>query len=338
MNWIEYLYEKLTIIFINLFSALTLSVFLKLMGLPNNALIIILICWFFIITLTLLFEYIKLNHKYNKINHELEKLDKKYLIAELFETPDSQIEKIYNKTLKAAAKSMIEEAGQTREGLLFYKEYIERWIHEIKTPIAAIDFICQNHTTEETTRIDKELQRINYLVEQALYYARSEIVEKDYFVKHVRLFDVVQHTLLNNRSALLEQHFKLNIEETEDQIWTDEKWLNYILGQILSNAIKYRNSKEPKLHIYSRCTDNGIRLFIEDNGIGISEAELPRIFEKGFTGNNRSNSKSTGIGLYLCKKLCDKLGLIITAESEEGCYTRIILFFPVGKLTSDCME
>ena len=335
MNLYEYIYEKLGIIIVNLFSMFALSIFLKLLGLSFDPVLIILICWLVILVATLSVEYLRLKGKYAYINRQLDTLDQKYLICELLGKPSTQIEKIYYEMLRSANKSMIEEVGRAREVQHSYKEYIEEWIHEIKTPITAIDLICKNHKSEVTDRIKKELSTIDYLVEQALYYARSEIVEKDYFVKKIPLFDVVQKSILNVRTAILENHIQLLVDETDDIVFTDEKWLNFIIIQILTNSIKYCKKENAQIHIYAEKLKNGVTLAIEDNGIGISPAELPRIFEKGFTGSNRANSKSTGIGLYLCKKLADKLGLTIKAESEKGKFTKITLFFPTDNFIND---
>lgn len=334
MNLFAFLYEKLMILFLHLFSALALIIFLKLMDIPKGAILLICICWFFIIVITFGYEYIKGKRKYKEMQEKLREIDQKYLIGELLNSPDTMLERIYYDMLKSSLKSMIEEVGRAGDGQQSYKEYIEKWIHEIKTPITAIDLICKNHENEETKRIKKELQGIYYLVEQALYYARSEIVEKDYFVKKLRLFDVVQNAVMANRMSFLDNHIGIAVEETEAMVYTDEKWLSYILNQILNNSIKYRKPHDAKILIYSNTKEGGVELVMEDNGVGISKVELSRIFEKGFTGIQRNNSKSTGIGLYLCKKLCDKLGLSIMAESEKDKYTRITLFFPVGKLTS----
>ena len=121
------------------------------------------------------------------------------------------------------------------------------------------------------------------------------------------------------------------MKQSEILLKGDSKWLEFILNQIIVNSIKYRNNINPKVKIYLQEIKNGTKLIIEDNGIGISKDEIERIFEKGFTGNiGRINSKSTGIGLYLCKKLCDKLGLLIGIESEIDTYTKVSITFPMG--------
>ena len=167
-------------------------------------------------------------------------------------------------------------------------------------------------------------------MEQALYYARSENVEKDYFVKEFQLFDAIRPALLENRSLLLEEKIALQIEETDDIVYTDEKWLTYIISQILSNSIKYHRTKDACIKISAAHTGSSVSLILEDNGRGIPAADLPRVFEKGFTGTVRTNRQSTGMGLYLCRKLCLKLGLSIRADSVCGDGTKITIDFPTG--------
>lgn len=335
MSLIDYICDRVLLLLLQLFCAIGLTLFLKMMGLSSSAILIILLCWIFVLISYLASQYYQVKRKYRTMHQLLSELDQKYLICEILNKPSNQLEKVYFNMLYEATKSMTEEIGKAREAQQSYKEYIEKWIHEVKTPITAIQLICNNHKSEETKRIEQELQRIYYLVEQTLYYARSETVEQDYFIKKIRLFDIVQSVILNQRTVFMENQISLIVDETQDMVWTDEKWLSYIINQIISNAIKYHQNVNAKIHIFSKVTTQGISLSIEDNGIGISESDIPRIFEKGFTGTNRNNKQSTGLGLYLCKKLCDKLGLDISAESVKGLCTRITLSFPIGRLTAD---
>lgn len=334
----EFLYEKLYIILLNIFSAFTLAIFLKLLSIDNGPMIVIIIIWIMVLICTFLLEYFSLKNKYKEINKKLDALDQKYLICELLHKPESKLEKVYFNMLRQANKSMIEQVGKSRDIQVSYKEYIEEWIHEIKNPIAAIDLICKNYKTEESNRISKDLLKINYLVEQALYYARSENIEKDYFIKEIRLFNAVEKAIVNNRIQILEKNIKLIIDDTEDMVYTDEKWLYYILEQIIVNAIKYSKKYNGEINIYTKYLNGGIQLIIEDNGIGIAADELPRIFDKGFTGSKRDNRKATGLGLYLCKKLSEKLGIKIIAESEKDSYTKISLLFQKESFVSGCIK
>ena len=153
-----------------------------------------------------------------------------------------------------------------------------------------------------------------------LYYARSENTEKDYFVKRLSLDEIVHQVLLKFRYVLLEEKVILDIHDTENVIYTDEKWLSFILSQILQNAVKYMDKPQKKLTVYSADNRENIALIIEDNGCGIRRSELARVFEKGFTGSNRKKANATGMGLYLAKKLCDRLGLQLQVASEEEKY------------------
>lgn len=177
--------------------------------------------------------------------------------------------------------------------------------------------------------ISLEIQKIENYVDMVLYYARSEDVYKDYFIRETTLEDVVYEALDKNRLALIQNQVQADVN-CEDTVYTDRKWIVFILNQILLNSIKYRG-KQPMLHICSKREEGHVLLLVEDNGVGIRPEELSRIFEKGFTGSNgRENQRSTGIGLYLCKTLCRKLGIGLSAESEYGSGTRLCLEFPVS--------
>ena len=176
-----------------------------------------------------------------------------------------------------------------------------------------------------------QLEEIDRYVEQALFYARSEDVEKDYLIKEISLEKCVNSVITKNKQGFILNSIDIEIGDIDKNIYCDSKWLEFILNQIIVNSIKYRNNENPMVKINSINIKNGIQLIIEDNGIGIPQNEISRIFEKGFTGNKgRINSKSTGIGLYLCKKLCDKLGLLISIESKENLYTKVIITFSKG--------
>ena len=223
----------------------------------------------------------------------------------------------YYQLLKMAGKSMLEQIGEVERERLEYKEYIEQWIHEIKTPITAMKLLCENHRMDWTKELLLELEKTNRFTEQALYYARSEHTEKDYSVREMALSQVVHQAIADNKYLLLQSGMRLEVEEMQDTVYSDEKWVRFILNQLIVNAVKYR-TKQPVLRISTHKWQDQVVLVVEDNGIGIAASDLPRIFEKGFTGQNgRMVQQSTGIGLYLCKRLCEKLGIGIAAESSE---------------------
>ena len=200
------------------------------------------------------------------------------------------------------------------------------WIHEVKTPITAMKLLCENNRSPFSREVLAELENINQYTEQALYYARSEHAEKDYSVREVNLCDVVHSAIADNKYLLRQSNMSIQIDDIETKVYTDEKWVRFILNQIIGNAIKY-HAEQPILHFGATKTNDKIVLSISDNGIGIPKSDLPRIFEKGFTGQNGQTGKnSTGIGLYLCKRLCDKLGIGLTAYSENRGTTISLIF------------
>ena len=164
-----------------------------------------------------------------------------------------------------------------------------------------------------------------------MFYARSEDVDKDYLIKEISLQSCVNSVITRNKQGFILNNIYLEINDIDKLVFSDSKWLEFILNQIIVNAIKYRQNECPKIKIDAIDIKNGTRLIIEDNGIGIPSNEIDRVFEKGFTGNiGRINSRSTGMGLYLCNKLCDKLGLLIDIESKINNYTKVIITFPMG--------
>ncbi|HIS38320.1 MAG TPA: ATP-binding cassette domain-containing protein [Candidatus Onthousia faecavium] len=192
-----------------------------------------------------------------------------------------------------------------------------------------VDDISKKLGIEEI--LEKYPYEISKLVEKMLFYAKSEVLEKDYFIKETSLTDLVHPVILEYKNYLLTYHIKVEVSNMEDLIvYTDIKWLDFIISQLISNAIKYQNKKDKLIKISGHQTATNIRLEIYDNGVGIKEEDLSRVFAKGFTGSNRNKSNASGLGLYLTKKLCDKLGLDIKIESEYLKYTKVTIIFPKG--------
>lgn len=202
-------------------------------------------------------------------------------------------------------------------------------------PIAASKMIIENNKTTVTKSINEELDKVENYIEQALFYARSNTVEKDYYIKKSNLKEIVNESIKKNKNLLIQEKILLNIHDLDVIINTDSKWIVFILNQIIKNSIKYRKKEDSlSIEIYAVQKKEKVILYINDNGIGIKKGEIARVFEKGFTGTNGrlSNKKSTGIGLYLCKKLCDKLGIKIELNSNENEGTQIRSDISKGEL------
>lgn len=203
-------------------------------------------------------------------------------------------------------------------------------MHEVKAPITSIGLFCENHKNDITRKILLENQRTENYIDMVLYYARSENVYKDYVIADTDLNQVVFETISRNRQYLIQNQIQLENTCT-DHAFTDGKWIGFILNQLLQNSIKYRREQDAFLRFYSFKTEHSVCLALEDNGIGIPVRDQKRIFEKGFTGTNvRNRGHATGMGLYLCEKLCGKLGIGIHAESMVDEYTRMTLEFPIS--------
>ena len=331
MKFGEFIKEKILLIFLVLF--IIASSEILLLPYPQIEIFVrfyIAICPIIIIGIDITIEYRKKKNFYNELKNNLEKLDTKYLISEIINTPDFIEGKILKNTIQETGKSMLENVNTYKRLQEDYKEYIELWIHEIKIPIATSKLIIENNKNEITKSIDEELDEIENYTEQALFYARSNTVNKDYVVTKSNLQEIVNGAILKNKSALLSSKTSIELHDLEREVYTDSKWAVFIINQIIQNAIKYSKIKDRKIEIYAISKRENVVLYIKDNGIGIKKGEITRVFEKGFTGENGRtiNKKSTGIGLYLCKKLCDKLGLGIELNSEKGIGTEVRIIFP----------
>ena len=329
MNGKQYLKNQLPVILINLLGMLALALFLIASGNGIQTVLFILVVWLIVLTSCLLLFYFSRKKYLNKLLDMTEQLKERYLLPEIMQEPERADEQVFYQIMKMAEKSMLERIGEVQRERKEYKEYIEQWIHEVKTPITAIKLICENNRCSFTRELMAELENINRFTEQALYYARSEHTEKDYSVREINLSDVVHGAIADNKYLLRQNNVAVTVEDVEYSIYSDDKWLRFILDQLISNAVKYR-ADQPVLHFFAVKKTDSIILSVEDNGIGIPQSDLPRIFEKGFTGQNgRMIRSSTGIGLYLCRRLCDKLGIGISASSE-GKGTAISLSFRIN--------
>ena len=259
---------------------------------------------------------------YDNLLRQTEQLDRKYLLHEMIGEPAFFEGKVLCEVLRESDKSMCEQIAQYRRETEAFRDYIELWVHEIKLPVASLQLISHN---DGNAKYAEQINRIDAYIENVLYYTRSETAEKDYIIKPVPLQRVFTDTALKHRTELQERNITLHTENLNVQVMTDSKWLGFIFGQLISNSIKYQASE---ITVSAEDTPEQTVLHFRDNGIGIPPHDLPSIFEKSFTGENgRTHAKSTGMGLYIVKKLCEKLGHSISAESEQGNYTEIRIVF-----------
>lgn len=332
MKWIEWIKDRWITIILLLLVIMTICIFLLPYNLPMILVLYMIISILVAYMVGIGVEFHQRKVFYKKVQRLLEELPEKYLIVELIKEPGFIEGKILKDILQQTNKSMLEHVNSYKYNEEEYKEYIETWIHEIKTPIATGKMIVENHKNEITKSIEEELDKIDNYVEQALFYARSNTVEKDYCITKTSLKEMVNSVVKRNKNAFIQGKIKANLHDLEIEVNTDPKWCIFIFNQIIQNSIRYLDKEEKEIEIFAEKEKEKVELYIKDNGIGIKIEELPRVFEKGFTGTNgrQTNKKSTGIGLYLCKKLCAKLQIGIQIESVEKETTCVKMTFPMN--------
>lgn len=213
------------------------------------------------------------------------------------------------------------------------KDYLDSWIHEIKVPLAAADLILTSVEfdlpEDKFVLLQNELQQIDEYVEQILYYSRSDEFVNDYLIQEYSLKKIIQPIIRSQANYFIQKNLQLELAETDAQVLTDAKWIEFIFRQLLSNAIKY-TPDHGKITITVKAQAGGVALSLQDSGIGIPAEDLGRIFDKGFTGENgrKAQQHSTGLGLYLAKTLAEKLGVTLAVESTVNTGTTMTLFFP----------
>lgn len=278
-------------------------------------------------------QWTKRNRYYTRLQKNTSRLDQAYLVHETIEKPDFYEGRIMYEVLEEVDRSMTDHVKEYRLAMEGFKEYVELWIHEIKLPVASLRLAIHNQGEKKDPAKQKmtgAIHRIQGYLDQILYYVRSENTEKDYRIRYCSLSDLIRAVAMENKDELLGSQIQLQVSVGEIQVLTDEKWLIFVLNQLINNSIQYCDRKKAEQKICLNASNEGQRVVLQvyDNGIGMPSQDVPRAFEKSFTGENgRNYRRSTGMGLYIVKKLCDKLGHRIRLESVRGEYTKVTLEF-----------
>ncbi len=339
MKWNEYVKDQWLSIVIYLVTLL--ATFLILCGTKVSLSLLSLV--FFILLMVgyfiFFYQYFRRKKYFDQVFQRIYSLDQKYLIHELIDDSYSYEGRLFYEQLCEIDKATLDYLNRYRHTLIDFKEYLELWLHEIKIPMASLRLIIENNKdTLNDTMLD-ELHRIEQLEEQVLFYVRSESVEKDYVISECLLSDVVRDIVKENRRSFIYKKIALEMKHLDFVVKSDGKWLRFILNQLLNNAIKYSKEEQALIQIWAEKKQQYVQLMIKDNGIGILEKDLPRVFEKGFTGRNgRSRYNSTGLGLYLCNALAEQLHHGIKITSKENEYTLVTLTFPIGEYSDSIIN
>jgi signal transduction histidine kinase len=283
---------------------------------------------FFIIYLVV--KYIYYRNYYRSLSYIVE--NERDEILNRLPKPKSYEQALFHEVLSHLHNEQSSKIQRLYEQKKEQEEFITSWVHQVKTPIAVSRLLIESNGSspkvETLSSLEEELDKIENYIEMALYQSKIDDFSKDYLINEVELDRIVKEAVKKQVKTFINKKISIEIGNTALMVTTDKKWLAFILDQILSNALKY-TSIGGKIKMYGFTEDKAQKLVIEDNGIGIKPEDLNRVFDKGFTGyNGRENYKSTGIGLYLSKKLARKLGYDIFIESIYGEYTKVTIIFP----------
>ncbi len=324
----EFLSDRLGRIALQAICAGLAAAFLCITGTQPGILVILLIVFLLVFLTVNMSDFFQQRARLLEWKSILDGLDRKYLFTECVPQPKRLYERRLLDLARLAGRDMTGAVSDAQASQREYQEYVERWVHEIKAPLTAARLICRELDGDTRRKLTAELSQIEAHVERALFYARAENPEQDCLFRQIELEKIAAQAIENHRSLLIQNGIRVEMENMNCAVYTDEKWAVFILGQLLQNAARYRGP-EPVITLSAKPLGRQTQLIVHDNGIGIPAHELPRVFERGFTGSNgRIRGGSTGIGLYLCRKLAVFLELELRMDSQEGAGTTVTLTFP----------
>ena len=307
-----------------LLPAIITGVIFYLYHLPAEPAIYVTVLWIFSGSMALLYGYWGYRKKYRQLLIVKNAPD---LNLNRLDSPSDSIEQLYQEISFNLNKMRMDLETNIQKSTEDMNDYYTMWAHQIKTPIFALRLLL-NENPEQNKAALAELFKVEEYVEMVLGYLRTENISSDLSLSKYPLDKIIREQIHRYAGIFISKKLSLTYDGTDETVLTDEKWLGFVIGQILSNSLKY--TKEGGIKIY---VQNGT-LLIEDTGIGIRSEDLPRVFEKGYTGiNGRDDRHATGIGLYLCKKILNRLGHNISIESEEEKGTYVLIRFPQENLT-----
>ena len=307
-----------------LLPAIITGVVFYLYQIPSEPMIYISVLWIISGSAALLYGYLKYRKKYNQLLIIKKAPD---LNLDRMDFPSDSVEQLYQEISLDLNKMRMDLETNIQKSTEEMNDYYTMWAHQIKTPIFALRLLLKENPEQNKVALT-ELFKVEEYVEMVLGYLRTENISSDLTLSKYSLDKIIRDQIHRYAGIFISKKLSLTYDGTDETILTDEKWLGFVIGQILSNSLKY--TKEGGLKIYVQNNT----LFIEDTGIGIRPEDLPRVFEKGYTGvNGRTDRHSTGIGLYLSKKILNRLGHDISIESHERKGTHVLIHFPQDSLS-----
>lgn len=327
MKFSEYVRDKWFAISTGFLTCFLAAQFLWIMGTDKLVITVVAVLYFLGLFCTACYDCFRKKQYYDHLESTWQELEEKSYLSEIIEEPDFYDGRLLYRIIKRNGKYLNDVIADQQLEMMEYKNYVQTWAHEIKTPIAVEHLIIDNHRGPLTSSLEEEVEKIESYVEQMLYYTKSGSLESDYIIQPASLKHMVMEVIRKNTKMMVAAGILPRLENLDHEILTDTKWMVFILGQIVTNAVKYSDSSK-KSCIFFRAEETAgdmVEFTVEDNGIGIPACDLSRVFQKGFTGENgRVVQKSTGMGLYLCKKLCDKMDIPLAIRSKQGEGTKLI--------------
>ncbi len=314
--WFYYCKRNIRWIALSLINLFTMSIIIQLNGIAISEWAYgAVLCLFFILVIGAL-DFVFYYQKHRRI---LEAKKVIQISVNALEMPGDQIEEDYQELLRLVHEDRVKAVNDLQNRKKDLVEYYTMWVHQIKTPIAAMRLLLQAEDTPQNREMAEELFQIEQYVEMALHYTRLDSESSDFLIQWYELDGIVREAVRKYARVFIRKKINLNYQPLKVQVLTDEKWLEFVIEQILSNAVKYTQKGTVSIYMEDERT-----IVIEDTGIGIRPEDLPRVCEKGYTGyNGHTDKRSTGIGLYLCKRILKKLSHSIEIDSELGKGTRV---------------
>ena len=326
----EYLKRHIGVMFSMVVLFLFQTCFLFVKQVTFNDLTYFLVLEFMVLSVIIAVDVIRYRNRVNRLEEILQRPVSEQ--SNFVEAGDILEEK-YVDMINAQEKSRINTENVSSKNAKEMEQYYNIWVHQIKTPISGMNVVLQSmEPTENVTELQNQLFSVEQYVDMALQYQRIKTNGNDFCFEEVSLNKVIRENIRKHAKLFISKKLAVKYDETKLTVLSDEKWLGFVLGQIITNAVKYSNKGTITIEAYEDA--NSTYLSVKDQGIGISPEDLPRVFERGYTGyNGRADKKSTGIGLFLCKNVMEMLGHRIRIESETGKGTEVVISFSKRRLT-----
>lgn len=309
-----YLYDHRYVCLWTVLNGITFAAVFALYGIDLRAVWYPLIISVIFGVILLILGYIRHGRKHRELDHIVVAKGALSDITGALPPTETLAEEDYQSLISRIEAAYRAEKGEWEAARRDMNDYYAVWVHQIKAPIAVMKVLLQQEDTPENRELSAELFRVEQYADMALSYVRLGEGASDLLIQEYPLDDIVRKAVRKYAGQFIRRRIRLVYEGTDARVVTDEKWLGFIIEQLLSNAVKYTTEGSVMITV-----DDRKQLSVTDTGIGISPEDMPRIFEKGYTGyNGRLDKKSTGIGLYLCRMAADKLGHRLTAQSEPG--------------------